>query len=343
MLTKKQIKAIQDLIEKRFLAFSYEALGKEALSEEQLRILKDAGLIRESVRSMIADPYTMGKLVAMLPRATAVGLTYKDIERLAKKMASPTTDIEKKAIQYAKEHAGQYISGIGEDLSKEVTTSVSRASVDALKKVREGVIDSISNRKTRSELATSLFHAVDNKAKDWQRVAFTEMNNAIQQGIYSEIVEKSPDGHNQLVFKRPNPDACKHCKKAYLESDGVTPKIFKLGDLETTNYGKKANDWKPVIESVHPWCQCQLHIIPDNYGFVKKRIAMEEFSSRGKQYKRGQIISDEEFNSMSSGNKTKVGVDAVLSYTGEQAVPITKSELSRAISDNGDCDDYCSY
>ena len=42
------------------------------------------------------------------------------------------------------------------------------------------------------------------------------------------------DKDEQLVYKRPNPDACQHCKRVYL-TDGITPRVFKLSDLTDSN------------------------------------------------------------------------------------------------------------
>jgi hypothetical protein len=96
-------------------------------------------------------------------------------------------------------------------------------------------------------------------------VASTEISSAIQNGIAHEI--RNNYGSDALVYKMPNPDACKHCRVAYLTESGV-PKIFRLSDLSDSNYGKKVSDWEPTIGPLHPWCQCQLHYVPKGYDFV---------------------------------------------------------------------------
>jgi hypothetical protein len=84
------------------------------------------------------------------------------------------------------------------------------------------------------------------------------------------------------VFKRPRPDACKFCKLLYIRPDGVTPRVFKLSDLlaNGTNVGRRAGrptrsgrsrtEWKATIGAVHPFCQCELHVLPDGMGFNAK-------------------------------------------------------------------------
>ena len=158
----------------------------------------------------------------------------------------------------------------------------------------------------------------------WRRVASTELNNAIQNGIYHSIADTSDEAGDQLVYKLPNPDACKYCKAVYLEDDGVTPKIFKLNQLEETNIGRKANDWGPTVGAVHPWCSCQLITIPDGYDFLKKKVVGTEFEHEGTKHKKGTIIGDELFPLLGS-NKENIIENAVLSYTGTTGRPVEKS------------------
>lgn len=306
MLTKAQLEQIEKLIRRRFLGLTYEALGERALTAEEIEELKRAGLLHGNVRNLVAEGYTLGKVVANLGDEAGRKLSYEAAKKAALKM-TPTTEVEKRAIEWAQDHAGQYMKGLSDDMVKEVRASAARTATSAIRMVQDKVSEAIRDRKTVSELRTSLFDAIDDRARDWQRVAFTEMNESIQRGIYQEIRRNSPDGANQLVYKRPNPDACKHCKRLYLGEDGVTPKVFRLSELEDNNYGKKASAWEATIGSVHPWCQCQLQVIPEGYDFVNK------------------------------------DGEAILEYTGTTASPSTrKSAISGLLSDIDD-DCTCSY
>ena len=341
MLTKAQVKKLQELIRERYLTFTWDALGDGALSPTELEILKRKGIIRESVRELSGDAHAFGKIAALFARDAARKLTYKEVEAIAKKMA-PTTAVERKAIEYARDHAGTHIRGIMDDTIKDATAAIARRSDAALRAVREGVSDSIKNRETISELKTVLYDAIDSRGRDWQRVAHTEINTSIQNAIYGEIREKSDEGPNQLVFKRPNPDACAHCKRVYLKADGVTPRIFKLSDLQDTNVGLKAKDWKPTIGSVHPWCNCQLSIVTDGHDFVKQRIIVEPFSRGPKKFLRGQTITSEQYAAFTPEQKSKTGWDAVLQFTGETGERTEKSMINFIISDK-DAECICEH
>lgn len=302
-VTKSQLKKIEEMIKKRFLGFTLEAVGEEALTGEQLDILKELGLIRSSVRHLTVDPYVLGKVVAMIERTDSIGLNYDSILEMINNSPIALTETEKAAMRYASENVGQNIVGIMDTTLKDVRTAAARARGEALRAVQEGVAENIAKRETISELKTYLFSKIDDRYRDWKRVAHTEMTSAVQNGIYERIKAESPKGSEQLVFKRPSPDACRYCKKLHLLDDGVTPRVFKLSELEQSNIGRKAKDWIPVIGPVHPWCQCQLVAVPDGYDFVVKEIREDT----------GEEISDDD----EYRDKTKKV--AVLSYTGDTA------------------------
>jgi len=282
MLTKEQLKQIEDIIRRRFSSFTFEALGSQALSDAEIRALKAAGLLRQNTRNMVGDSYTLGKIVALFKRNEARGIPFDEILKRASKML-PTTRVEEQAIRWAKEHAGQYIQGLSDDMVRDVRGAVARSSMSAVRAVQEQVATSIAQRKTVSELKTALFDAIDDRNRDWHRVASTEVTSAIQNGIANEIRETH--GRDALVYKRPNPDGCKHCFAAYMKSDRVTPKVFRLSDLADNNYGRKVANWLPTIGPLHPYCQCQLMFIPKGYDFVINDDGEAELSYTGKQAK----------------------------------------------------------
>lgn len=308
-VTKNQLKEIEDAILRRFLGFTLDSLDKEGLTVSQLAELKRLGLIRKSVKHLTVDPYVLGKVVALVQRTTSTKITYDEIMSAIKGKTPhfvPLTGVETEAISYASANAGAHITGIMHTTLKHAHTSVARARTTALNEVQNEVASAIANRKTISELKTALFNRIDDSYRDWKRVAHTEMNNAVQNGIYERIRAESPKGGDQLVFKRPAPNACRYCKRLHLHDDGVTPRVFKLSELAQSNIGLKPIDWVPTIGGVHPWCHCQLVVIPEGYSFKIKNLDEE-----------GVEIPDpmlEEYGD-------KIQKVAVLSYTEETISP----------------------
>lgn len=125
-------------------------------------------------------------------------------------------------------------------------------------------------------LAGELRKVTEDTKQDWNMVIRSELiNNKIEgeaQAILDGVSPYSNDKENTKVFKRPNPDACKHCKRLYLERDGMTPKIFTLAELMAngTNIGKKVAEWKPTLGIIHAHCQCQLNVMPEGTTFDKR-------------------------------------------------------------------------
>ena len=334
-LTKTQLDKVLEAIKRHFNSFTYEAIGERALTTAELDSLKSLGLARESVRNLVADPIAVGRLIALVPPSTRRSLSLDEVLKRAKEVL-PQTAVERRAIEYAQEHAGTYITGIRDMTVRDATAATARSRTAALRAVRSGVSNAIATRQTRSELKTSLFDAIDNKTRDWQRIAHTEINNAIQNGIHGEILDEG--GPDQMVYKRPSGDACQHCKRLFLKDDG-TPRIFRISQLKETNVGKKATDWEPTIGSVHPWCACMLHVIPEGYEFAKIRVVKQPFEFDDVEYRAGQAVSEGVFAKLGPTEQSKIGFDSTLKYTGVSATPdVEKSFKVSHTSDDCFCE-----
>ena len=333
-LSKSQLERIAEIIARHFNAFTFEALGPRALTDVELQTLKDAGILREGVRHMVMDPVVLGRITALLPMSARRAVTYDSVLEAVSRV--PMTEVERHAIDFATAHAGEHIRGIRDLMIRDAKAITARASGAALRAVQEEVADSIRNRTTIGELKTRLFDSIDDRDRDWKRIAHTEINTAIQQGVYRAIRDASDEKHNQLVFKRPNPDACKHCKRLYLMPDGVTPRVFRLADLADSNVGLRAADWEPVIGSMHPWCNCQLQVVPEGFDFVRTRTVTEPFEFEGREWKRGEIVDPGLYDKLDQRLKNHIGIESVLAYTGTTATLSVEKSLAPDF-DDADC------
>lgn len=149
------------------------------------------------------------------------------------------------------------------------------------------------------------------------------MNNG---SIVNPVISRLPDGFELIDVES-------------MEFVSANEEVFDLSIEEDETY--TANGFM-VHNSIHPWCQCQLHPVIDGFGFVKKRVAAKRFTARGKEYKLGQIIEDDEYSRLSSTQKEKTRADAILTYVGEDAKPsVSKSIESLVRSENENCN--CEY
>lgn len=154
-------------------------------------------------------------------------------------------------------------------------TEVYRRVVEELKKEFK-VLDTVfeDEKVPRREMANILRQITKDNKQDFEMVVRTELQNNKEEGFIDAILKGksiySKDKEKTRIYRRPNPDACKHCKKLYT-TDGVTPRIFTVEEIlkNGSNVGRKASEWQPVMGATHPHCQCVWQVMPDGYTFDK--------------------------------------------------------------------------
>lgn len=342
MLSPADLREVRRILRRHFLAIIQESVGTGELTADERAILEAAGILGRSGGLLVDDPYHFGRLLGMLGGGSVASLGVAEVEHLVA-AGGPLTEVERGALNFARLAVGQNIRGVMDLTLRGVTSVGAAASGAALRAIQDATATAVSERKTASQLRSTLWHLIDNRFRDWQRVAHTEMHDAIQHGIRDAIRDNSPSGVDQLVFKRPNPDACKYCKGLYLKRDGLTPRIFKLSYLAATNVGLRASAWRPVIGSTHPWCNCQLEMVPTGYDFETRWTVGRNFEEGGKKYKRGAALTEAEYRQlMVAGHEPDLDVDAMLGFTGTTGAPeILRSESSLPISGQPEDEPTC--
>ncbi|MNM89621.1 hypothetical protein D3C81_1018540 [compost metagenome] len=274
VLSIKQLKEIAEIIESHVGVMLKIGVGRGKPSPALLRKLG----IPENAGSMIKNSFVLGKIVKLLEDNDLSKLTYQDLKEKARVIKLST--VEQNSLKYAESNAARYITALGQRVADNVSSAINNANQQAnLATVQRNIIkdtvaQSILKQETRSKLASELGHNTGDWKRDWQRVAHTEIWNAKLQGevvtiLQGEAIYSNTQGGDTLVFRRPAPDACPNCKKLYLKSDGVTPKVFKLSELigNGTNVGRKVNAWLPITGTTHPNCTCPIAVLPEGFGF----------------------------------------------------------------------------
>lgn len=156
------------------------------------------------------------------------------------------TPAETAAWLSAKTRAGYYIAGL---------------STESRSKVRKLVQDAIANKLQWPELADLLEVSFTGDARNWQRVARTELQGAFNEGVVATAIEQY--GSQAAIAFIPESDACDKCKAAFLDESGK-PKIFPVQQLvmNGSNVGRKPSEWLPTIWPMHPNCRCQPINVP---------------------------------------------------------------------------------
>ncbi|NLY08559.1 MAG: hypothetical protein GXZ11_01455 [Tissierellia bacterium] len=256
MNEQQKIRDIRKIIDKYFKILETLPNGGKI----DPKIAKKLG-IPESIAPIIERAYKAGRLKGK----SKGNIPLQDIENEIKKEMVPKTITQLQG--YKTE----------EDLSHLLTKArakYSRQTIDYLKRDM-GVISTVFKDEPipKEWIAQELRKITGDTKQDWDMVIRTELKNNDLEGMASAILDnKSPlsnDGAETRIFKQPNPDACKHCKRLYLEPNGLTPRVFKLGELMAngTNIGKKVADWQATLGTLHPHCYDDETEVLTNNGF----------------------------------------------------------------------------
>lgn len=297
-LTKQQISDIQQAIKDRFswvAAQMQDDFTPPTDLIERWKIhgwvapktkVRDFALMVTPEKKLLHNAFVFGRLY----RAMEQGKSYKEILKLA--LGMPLKEPDRHAIAIAEHQAANHITALGDDLAKDAAGIIARHNRQKIKqmvidahaqKLRAKVLDADKKRELGiatpektvtgwKELKSELYHAMDDKSRDWDRVAFYELNDSRQQGQALAIAEEL--GPKRMVYKMPLPTACPQCKHAYLDEDG-NPRVFALDTMIANgdNIGRKphpvragrvvpggrkdqAETVRPVAGLMHPWCAC---------------------------------------------------------------------------------------
>lgn len=274
IISEQQLQEIVKIISDHVDVLLKIATGTGTASEA---LLKKLGLPKDSP-SLIDDAFILGKVIQMLQENDIRSMTYDQLKEKAREYA--LSEVERNSLQFSRVNAARYVTGLGQKMSGALLAAINLASqtvnlqVAERNLIKDKVAQAILNQQTRGQLVSELGHATEDWKRDWQRLAHTELWNAKLQGEVITILQGGSIYSNTKrgdtnVFRRPAPNACNHCKRLYLDSDGVTPKVFTLSYLiqNGTNVGKKVSDWQPITGTTHPNCTCPIAVLPDGFGF----------------------------------------------------------------------------
>ncbi len=293
-LTKTQLERIQTAIRDKFKYIASQMEGdRAAVSMAELARWKKLGLVAKNV-----TPSTFGKIApgsaqlirnafvfGRLSLAIEKGTSYESVLKLALEMPLIKPDLA--AIAVAEARAGAALVSVGDGLAKKVAQTLLDRERDNVRDLVISYFDGMEPTVNAPELyetpekrvdtwqgfARELRENLGTTGRDWDRVAFSEIQDAASNGRAMDLLEKR--GGDVMVMKIPQPTACPQCIALYLNDDG-TPRVFPLRELMAngSNIGRKpmpvrkgrvvsydrmdgAQTVLPVVGQVHPWCQCE--------------------------------------------------------------------------------------
>lgn len=276
-LTPTQLRQISKIVEDYHKALAMRVVGPSFFDQKEVDRMVAKGLVtRGAAINYPRLAYLFGRLIASIGESAAKSLTFSDFVEKLKKQSPEINEADKAAVEIAGRNMVRHIKGLGDHFDKATGQIVLRND----KKLRDFMREEIRHRVTLAveqkqaadDAARDIARSTGDYRRDWFKIVVTEMNNAIQEGHAEEILRKSPKKGDQRVFKRPRPDGCVHCKSHYLENDEKTPRVFHLKELQKNgdNLDLSKADWKPVVGSMHPHCRCEIHELPDGFGFDRE-------------------------------------------------------------------------
>lgn len=288
--TPQQVRELRQLIEDYHSAFIAGTVGPDTLAPGEVQRLIDAGILPSDIAytfqpgakelppkamNAIEEAYRYGHVLAssrnLDEKRLRHGMTY---EEFSKEWAPrvPLSEEEKHALEWLKTSAATHIRGLGNQIADDFSTLAIEADAELRRKymgvVREELESNVQRRDAWRKLASDLGHRTGDWARDFARIAATEKQKAMQEGITVGLIKRHGDPDEIYVAKQPNPGACPDCLRLHTEAGGKL-RIFKLSELiaNGTNVGKKRRAWSATVGPVHPYCGCELIHVPPGMGF----------------------------------------------------------------------------
>lgn len=266
MLTPEQINELLSIIHTNQAIFTTKQLGLEFLSEYDKSLLEANGVDWENLYSpefdSIYQSFHLGMLAQAFHDANAMKkMEFKDLKKYVKSGDYiPITKREQMVLNSVKNQTFSDIRSLNGRLFQDINGILNNKSLESQRQfLKDEVEEGLRKKKTLREISNSIHTKTGDWSRDFDRIVEYQANTAYQQGRACFLEET--EGEDCEVYKLVFQSACKHCLTLYTTEGYLSePKVFKLSELKAngSNIGRKVAEWKPVIDSTHPFCRCLL-------------------------------------------------------------------------------------
>lgn len=275
VISKETLEKIRAIVDKNYSRLMISTLGRRVFSSEELKKLKAAGIDTSNDESFLSMVYHHAFLNNNEPNAPT------SVEDARAQQSQVGVKPVGEAHEYTLENMNDKVRQLVEKLKLNTITrleGIIRGNNDdfkmnALQNLdRSDLMDELVKESSLGKVKQKLRDTIGESNRDWQRVAVTEISNAIGLGSTDRIVteNREKDLDDVFVFRIPVADAltCKFCRRFYGES-GEAPKVYRLSTLLSngSNYGLRPDQYKPVVGATHPNERCS-QIIELKPGFA---------------------------------------------------------------------------
>src|SRR5688500_16761693 len=185
LLSTQLLFQMQEIVRKHHMAFVVAAFGEDAVPPSVLEFLKAQGLVKPGSK-IIDDVYLYGQVLGVLEKPEVKGWSLDQLKEHLTKNPISLTPVEQSALKTAKLSAATYCQGLGNVVDKESGQLLIEADHKLREKLQGDIQDAtakaIEARKTVKQLKSDLGWATQDWTRNLDRIAITEMHNAMQQG-----------------------------------------------------------------------------------------------------------------------------------------------------------------
>lgn len=306
LFTTSVVEEATAILNKYFGAGIAALCGEDVAGTDAWRLAVDLGIADPSKPPDLDLMHSFGVFLAHIDHADGssrghgqYGTTTAEFLAAIAKHPVPRLSSEFHAGEHARQQAAVHLRGLGNKLGATLGSKLIEADQELAAFMRQQVNDALAAkygdadaqarlrerakqqgkddgfydnafRATISRVRSDMGHLTGDWSRDWDRIAQTETQNAINTGLVDGWQEREKDDaiadkrppQRLLAYKVPRPGACKHCERLHM--DGGYPRIFWLDEIvgNGNNVGRRADDWKVVMGATHPFCACPLFRLP---------------------------------------------------------------------------------
>lgn len=305
IFSSQQIDEVLEIIEFQHLIFTINSVGEDILREEDYSTLSKYGITKNTIDKVKADKFSsvdksflFGRLSASLKDQTNK-IDYNDfLQYLRRGQFVELNTVEKNVLSLLKKRTDSVIRDQSSRIQRDVRVLLedrnSRWEIDSdFRELLNSQLEKkVVENRSKSEVILEIGQKTESWEKDLGRIVETELQNIFQYGRVLQYLEQH--GDNILLWKEVFPGACKHCIKAYLTNGiGSEPVLFTPQELLSngTNIGRKPENWRPVLGTMHPFCRCEIHLKEkgDVWDSKKKLFVLPNRVDESRKTK-GQIV-----------------------------------------------------
>lgn len=265
-LTPTQFNELLTIIHTNQSILFGKQFGLEFLSEYEKSLLVNSGVDFENLYNPESDSiyqsFHFGMLAQSLNDVKALNkFNYQTLKTYIKEgKYIPITQREQLVLNSIKSQTLSDIRSLNSRIFQDFNGILSNQSLESQREfLKEEISEGIEKKKSLREIANKIHEKTRDWNRDFDRIVEYQANTAYQQGRAAFLSQS--EGDDCEVWKRVFQSACKHCLSLYTTAGFLSePKVFKLSELRAngSNIGRKVADWKPVIDSTHPFCRCPL-------------------------------------------------------------------------------------